>query len=286
MFGGVSFDQQAKRLKRGIDVVVATPGRLLDHLSQGTIRLDQVTTLVLDEADHMLDLGFIPAVRKIIKALPRTRQNLLFSATMPGDISTLANEILRNPVKVSVAPTATTPDLIDQRILFVDTPSKRRTLITLLREQNAYRTLVFSRTKHGADKIVKELNANRIQSAAIHGNKSQSQRQRVLEDFRSGKMPVLVATDIAARGIDIGGIDLVVNFDLPEVPETYVHRIGRTARAGATGIAIALCTPEDRSLLKAIEKLIGRSIPAQPRAAKPANEGRPHAQPQQAVATA
>jgi ATP-dependent RNA helicase RhlE len=262
VYGGVSFEKQAKELRRGTDILVATPGRLIDHLERYVLRLDTVAVLVLDEADHMLDLGFIPAVRRIVKALPRTRQTLMFSATMPGAIRKLADEMLKNPIEVSVAPSATPPSQIDQRVLFADAPAtKRKHLLALLAKRPATRSLVFTRTKRGADRVVKDLTAAGVSASAIHGNKSQGQRERALDAFRSGRTPVLVATDIAARGIDIAGVELVVNFDLPEVAETYVHRIGRTARAGASGLAVALCMPDERPLLKAIEKMIGRQIP-------------------------
>jgi len=260
VFGGVSYEGQNRRLRRGTDIVIATPGRLLDHLDRRTLKLDHVAVLVLDEADHMLDLGFIPAVRRIVKALPRERQTLMFSATMPGEIRSLASEMLRSPKTISVTPPGTPASGIDQSVVFVETAQKRRHLIGLLGAQAPKRALVFTRTKHGADRVVKDLIGSRIAAAAIHGNKSQNQRERALEAFRSGHTPVLVATDIAARGIDIDDINLVINFDLPHVAETYVHRIGRTARAGAAGAAISLCAPDERPLLKAIEKLVGRQI--------------------------
>ncbi len=263
IFGGVPFGKQTAHLKRGADIIVATPGRLLDHLERGTLRIDAVRVLVLDEADHMLDLGFIPAVRRIVRALPKTRQTLMFSATMPKEIRLLADDMLKSPKTISVASSATPPALIDQRVIFADGAAKRRLLISILNERPGARTIVFTRTKHGADKVVIELTKARISSAAIHGNKSQGQRERALAAFKSGETPILVATDIAARGIDINGIDLVVNFDLPNVPETYVHRIGRTARAGASGLAIALCAPDERPLLKAIERVMGRTIAKQ-----------------------
>jgi ATP-dependent RNA helicase RhlE len=261
VYGGASFDRQAKDLRRGIDIVVATPGRLIDHLERRTLQLDYVSAVILDEADHMLDLGFIPAVRRIVRALPRVRQTLLFSATMPRAIRSLADEILKSPKTVSVSSPSRPPDKIDQRVLHADPGTKRGQLAALLNEHASGRALVFTRTKRGADRVVKDLAAARIAAEAIHGNKSQGQRERALGAFRSGRTPVLVATDIAARGIDVDGIELVVNFDLPMVPETYVHRIGRTARAGASGRAVSFCTPEERQLLKSIEKVIGRSIP-------------------------
>lgn len=261
IYGGASFDKQAKELRRGVDIIVATPGRLLDHLAQRTVTLDQVGIIVLDEADHMLDLGFIPAVRRIMKTLPLGRQTLMFSATMPSAIRTLADEMLARPTTISVTASARPPDAIDQSVVFVDASSKRQQLASLLARHASGRSLVFTRTKRGADRVVKDLASARLAAAAIHGNKSQSQRERALEAFRSAKTTVLVATDIAARGIDIGGIDLVVNFDLPEVPETYVHRIGRTARAGTLGRAVSFCVEHERPLLKAIERSIGKPVP-------------------------
>lgn len=262
VFGGVSFEKQAQRLRRGVDIVVATPGRLLDHLERRVVRLDEAEILVLDEADHMLDLGFIPAVRRIVKALPRKRQTLLFSATMPPPIKTLASEILAEFETVSVAAPGTPAERIDQRVIHVEGGAKRAELARLLAAHADKRSLVFTRTKRGADRVVKDLAAAGIAAEAIHGNKSQGQRERALDAFKTERTLILVATDIAARGIDIGGINLVVNFDLPEVPETYVHRIGRTARAGASGLAVSFCAPDDRGLLKAIERLIGRPVPA------------------------
>ncbi len=262
VMGGVAFGPQAQALARGVDVLVATPGRLLDHVGRGTIRLDSVATLVLDEADHMLDLGFIPAVRKLVARMPRARQTLLFSATMPGEIRSLASDFLHQPETVSVAPQGTLAERIDQRLVHVEPARKPEMLARLVREGAGRRVLVFTRTKRGADRVVKGLEGARIAAAAIHGNKSQSQRERALEGFRSARAPVLVATDIAARGIDVDDVSLVVNYDLPHVPETYVHRIGRTARAGASGAAVSFCAAEDRPLLRAIETLIRMRIPA------------------------
>ncbi|MFZ1990692.1 MAG: DEAD/DEAH box helicase [Alphaproteobacteria bacterium] len=261
IYGGASFDKQMKELGKGADIIVATPGRLLDHMERRTLTLTQVSMLVLDEADHMLDLGFIPAVRRIVKALPLDRQTLMFSATMPGAIRHLADELLATPTTISVSPSARPPDAIDQSVVFIDASAKRQHLANLLTQHVDRRSLVFTRTKRGADKVVKDLAAARLAAAAIHGNKSQNQRERALEAFRSAKTPVLVATDIAARGIDIGGIDLVINYDLPEVPETYVHRIGRTARAGNVGRAVSFCAEHERPLLKAIERSIGKPVP-------------------------
>ncbi len=260
--GGVAFGPQASALAKGVDVLIATPGRLLDHVSRGTARLETATILVLDEADHMLDLGFIPAVRKLVARMPRQRQNLLFSATMPNEIRALANDFLHDPETVSVAPQGTLAERIDQRLIHVEPTRKPAMLADLLNGGARGRVLVFTRTKRGADRVVKSLAAARIDAAAIHGNKSQSQRERALDGFRTGQSPVLVATDIAARGIDVDNITLVVNYDLPHVPETYVHRIGRTARAGASGAAVSLCSTEERPLLRAIESLIRARIPA------------------------
>ncbi|MFN6955324.1 MAG: DEAD/DEAH box helicase [Acetobacteraceae bacterium] len=265
VFGGVGFGPQRSALARGIDILVATPGRLQDLLDQGAGRLDQVGTLVLDEADQMLDKGFLPAIRRLLKAIPAERQTLFFSATMPAEINRLAAEMLTDPVRVAVAPVATTAERVAQRVIHVPAAGKRQVLAELLRMEGIGRTLVFSRTKHGADRIVKQLDQDGVAANAIHGNKAQNARERALAAFRDGSAPVLVATDIAARGIDVEGVTHVIQFDLPEVPETYVHRIGRTARAGASGEAIALCSHEDRDKLRAIERLIRQQIPAETR---------------------
>ena len=262
VFGGVSPHAQVQTMARGVDILVATPGRLMDHVGTRAISLEQTEIFVLDEADQMLDLGFIVPIRKLVRMLPAKRQNLFFSATMPGEIGKLAAELLHDPVKVSVTPVATTVDKVAQKVLFVDTPHKRALLAELLADEGIKRTLVFTRTKHGADRVVRHLDACKIPSAAIHGNKSQSQRERALNAFRNGHTRVLVATDIAARGIDVDGVTHVINFDLPNVPESYVHRIGRTARAGASGIAISFCDQEERAYLRSIEKLIRMPIPA------------------------
>jgi ATP-dependent RNA helicase RhlE len=261
IFGGVSAGPQARALAGGIDVLVATPGRLLDHLRGGMLKLDTVEVFVLDEADQMLDMGFIRDIRKLVAALPKNRQSLFFSATMPKEIGVLAAELLRNPQEVAVTPVAKTADRVEQRIAFVDTASKRHLLTDLLKNKDLDRVLVFSRTKHGADKVAKHLTESGIEAAAIHGNKSQGARERALASFKAGKTRALVATDIAARGIDVDGVSHVINFDLPNVPESYVHRIGRTARAGNTGIAISFCAPDERSLLRDIEKLIQQRVP-------------------------
>ncbi len=261
VFGGVGFGPQLKALQGGLDVLVATPGRLLDHLSQGSLRLDATTAVVLDEADHMLDLGFLVPIRKIFAKLPKTRQTLFFSATMPSEIATLANEMLHNPVRVSVAPVTKTADRVAQRVILVEGAGKRDALIELMRNPDFRRSIVFTRTKRGADRVAGFLNAAGFSADAIHGNKSQNQRTRALDGFKNGEVGVLVATDIAARGIDVDFVSHVVNFELPEVPESYVHRIGRTARAGAEGEAISLCDNSERAYLRAIEKLTRQSIP-------------------------
>jgi ATP-dependent RNA helicase RhlE len=262
IFGGVGMGGQIQRLAGGVDIVVATPGRLLDHLQQRTLRLDAVRIFALDEADRMLDMGFVRDIRRIVPYLPRERQSLFFSATMPSDIGALAGELLKDPVKVEVAPVATTAEKIDQCIIHVDVADKRSVLVELLRSEAKGLTLVFTRTKHGADKVARFVETAGIRVGVIHGNKSQGQRERALADFRSGRGRVLIATDIAARGIDVDGIGHVINFDLPNVPESYVHRIGRTARAGADGRAISLCAGDERAYLRDIERLIRMNIPA------------------------
>jgi len=270
IFGGVGEQPQIQTMKKGIDVLVATPGRLLDLVNQRAVDLSKTEIFVLDEADRMLDMGFIRDIRRLVAHLPRERQNLFFSATMPEEISGLASDLLKNPVKVSVTPQATTVERIAQRVIHVETASKRALLIELLRnDENMNRCLVFTRTKHGADKVVRALSAAGIVSSAIHGNKSQSQRVMTLNAFRAGRTRVLIATDIAARGIDVDGISHVINYDLPHVPESYVHRIGRTARAGADGVAIAFCDREERSLLRDIEKVTRQQIPASEWKARP-----------------
>jgi ATP-dependent RNA helicase RhlE len=260
--GGVPMGGQVRALLNGVDVLVATPGRLLDLVKSNALRLGDVEFLVLDEADRMLDMGFIHDIRKIIAKLPVERQTLLFSATMPSAITELAAQMLRNPARVAVTPVASTVERIEQRVIRVDRGAKPAVLVDVLKRETIDRALIFTRTKHGADKVVRGLIKAGIAAEAIHGNKSQGQRERVLAAFRKGDVKTLVATDIAARGIDVDGISHVVNFDLPEVPETYVHRIGRTARAGAGGIAVSLCDTEEAGLLRDIEKLIRKSIPA------------------------
>jgi ATP-dependent RNA helicase RhlE len=261
VFGGVPKARQSQALAGGVDVLVATPGRLIDHLQDRAVRLDRTEVLVLDEADHMLDIGFIAPIKRIAAQIPRERQTLFFSATMPPEIAQLAQALLRDPVRVSVTPVATTAERVEQSVVFVDTARKRALLAGILRDAAMGRVLVFTRTKHGADRVVKHLQAAGVVTAAIHGDKSQSQRERALAQFRAGQVRVLVATDIAARGIDVDGVTHVINYDLPNVPESYVHRIGRTARAGAAGIAISFCDASERAQLKDIEKLIRARLP-------------------------
>ncbi|MEQ1865372.1 MAG: DEAD/DEAH box helicase [Micropepsaceae bacterium] len=274
VFGGVSEYAQKQIMSKGIDILVATPGRLLDLVNQRAVDLSKTEIFVLDEADRMLDMGFINDIRKLVARLPRERQNLFFSATMPQEIGALADDLLKNPISVTVTPQATTVEKIAQRVIHVDNGSKRALLVDLLRTDKAMeRTLVFTRTKHGADKVVRALDAAAIVSSAIHGNKSQSQRVSTLNAFRAGRTRVLIATDIAARGIDVDGITHVINFDLPHVAEAYVHRIGRTARAGAEGIAIAFCDREERGLLRDIERLTRQQIPSSEWKARPPQPG-------------
>ncbi|HET7817250.1 MAG TPA: DEAD/DEAH box helicase [Sphingomicrobium sp.] len=264
IFGGVPNSKSVRTVARGLDVLVATPGRLLDLVDQRALSLGQLEILVLDEADQMLDLGFIHALKRIVSLVPAKRQTLFFSATMPRAIKELADRYLTNPAEVSVTPSATTVERIDQSVAMVNQAEKTALLTIFLRSQAHERALVFSRTKHGADKIVRQLEAAGIAASAIHGNKSQGQRERAIAEFKAGSVKVLVATDIAARGIDIPGVSHVVNFDLPDVPEQYVHRIGRTARAGAGGIAIAFCSPDERGNLRDIERTTRRKIPVAP----------------------
>lgn len=261
VFGGVGEQPQIRALASGVDIVIATPGRLLDLMEQGCVFLDKIEIFVLDEADRMLDMGFAPAVKRVVGKLPTRRQSLLFSATMPESIRELANRLLTNPVRVEVAPVSSTVDKVEQRVCFVDKNLKHRLLVHTLQQNPEGLVLVFSRTKHGANRLAKNLSRDGIPSDAIHGNKSQTARQRALEDFRAGSVRVLVATDIAARGIDVKGVSLVVNYDLPNEPESYVHRIGRTARAGAEGLAIAFCDADERGFLRDIQRLIRQEIP-------------------------
>ncbi len=294
IFGGVNQFRQVKALSQGVDILVATPGRLLDLMNQRHVRLDETTTLVLDEADRMLDMGFVHDVKKIIAAMPRARQSLLFSATMPKSIESLAAEILQSPVRVEVTPEVVTVDRIEQHVLFVEQKRKRELLAKLLENADMSRVIIFTRTKHCANRVSEQLEKGGIAAEAIHGNKSQNARQKALEEFRSGRARVLVATDIAARGIDVDGITHVVNYELPNEPESYVHRIGRTARAGASGIALSFCDASERSHLKAIERLtrrplavadtrplIGETAPHTPQAGEGGSSRpeRPHGQP-------
>lgn len=261
IFGGVSQNPQTKELTNGVDILVATPGRLLDLISQKFIHLNSVKYFVLDEADRMLDMGMIHDVRRIIAYLPKERQTMFFSATMPTEIAKLSSSILKNPIKVEITPAASTVDIIDQEIYFVNKVNKINLLIHILKNSRIDSALVFSRTKHGADKIVKALEKADLHAQAIHGNKSQNARQLALSNFKERKTRILVATDIAARGIDIEELSHVILFDLPEVPETYVHRIGRTGRAGLGGIAISFCDQDEKHLLRDIQKLIAKTIP-------------------------
>jgi ATP-dependent RNA helicase RhlE len=292
VFGGVKYGGQMRALAPGVDVLVATPGRLIDHLQEKSIVLDGVETFVLDEADQMLDMGFIVPIRRIVKFLPRQRQNLFFSATMPGEIEKLTGEILNpDPLKVSVTPQATTVERINQRDVFVEQQRKRALLAELFDDAAFKRVIVFTRTKRGADRVARGLEQVGIEAAAIHGDKSQGQRERALAAFKKGEVRALVATDIAARGIDIDAVSHVVQFELPNVPEAYVHRIGRTARAGADGSAVAFCADDERNLLRDIEKVTRQRIPsfdrrndrhlgaataALPEPAKPAKPSQPH----------
>ena len=261
VFGGTSINQIRQDMCRGVDILVATPGRLLDLVEQRFVSLNLIETLVLDEADQMLDLGFIHALRKIVKLVPRQRQTLFFSATMPQSIRELADQFIKDPATVSIKPAATTAERVDQYATLVNQAEKQALLTMTLRDPAIERVLVFTRTKHGADRVVRLLGGNGIASNAIHGNKSQPQRERALAAFKSGEVPILVATDIAARGIDVSGVSHVINFELPNVPEQYVHRIGRTARAGKDGIAISFVADDERPYLRDIEKLIRQKVP-------------------------
>ncbi len=293
IFGGVGQAPQTRELERGVDILVATPGRLLDLINQGYIDLGHVKHFVLDEADRMLDMGMLHDVKRIITYLPKERQTMFFSATMPSEIAVLANTILKNPVKIEITPVHSPIDIIEQAVYFVDKENKTNLLVHLLRDRKYDSVLVFSRTKHGADKIVRELDKKGFLAVAIHGNKSQTNRQQALNDFKDRKIRILVATDIAARGLDIEELSHVINYNLPEVPETYVHRIGRTGRAGLGGKAISFCDYEEKQLLKDIQKLIGKTLPVveehpyplvnefimpkaqpTPRVSRPQNQGR------------
>jgi ATP-dependent RNA helicase RhlE len=261
IFGGVSQKSQTDALRAGVNILIATPGRLLDLMNQRFVKLDHIKIFVLDEADRMLDMGFIHDVKKVIAKLPVKRQTLFFSATMPKEISSLANSILTNPTRVEVTPPATTANTIKQSLYFVDKKNKKSLLLDLLKDKSIVTALVFTRTKHGADRVTMDLNKAGVHAEAIHGNKSQNARQRALTNFKLQKTRVLVATDIAARGIDVDDLSTVINYELPNIPETYVHRIGRTGRAGASGVSISFCDFEEREFLRDIQKLIAKPIP-------------------------
>lgn len=261
IFGGVPQGKQTNALRKGVDILVATPGRLLDLMNQGFVKLDKVEIFTLDEADRMLDMGFVHDVKKIIAKIPKKRQTLFFSATMPSSITQLSNQILSNPKRVEVTPESTTAENVKQQLYSIDKSNKKKLLIDLLGTSGADRVLVFTRTKHGANKVVKDLVKTGIKSEAIHGNKTQNSRQRALKNFKEKTTRVLVATDIAARGIDIEELELVINYEIPNIAETYVHRIGRTGRAGKNGKAISFCNYEEQAYLKDIQKLIGAKIP-------------------------
>ena len=260
IFGGVNQNKQTDALRRGVDILVATPGRLLDLMNQGYIHLDTIQYFVLDEADRMLDMGFIHDIRKVLAELPRERQSLFFSATMPDTIVSLSRKILTDPVKIAVSPVSSTAETIQQYLYRTNKSSKPELLLHILKDPEMDQVLLFSRTKHGADRICKNLHKKHIGAAAIHGNKSQNQRQKALRDFKEGKIRVLVATDIASRGLDIDQLRYVVNYDIPNEPETYVHRIGRSGRAGEEGVSISLCEPEENEYIRSIEKLIDQKI--------------------------
>ncbi len=260
VFGGVSQKPQEEKLQQGVDILVATPGRLNDLIGQGYVDLKHIKILILDEADRMLDMGFINDVKKIIARTPSSRQTLLFSATMPADIAALSNTILKHPAKVEITPVSSTVDTIEQYLYFVDKVNKKDLLLHILKDKSIESALVFTRTKHGADRIVKQLSKEKVTAQAIHGDKSQGARQNALSNFKSKKLRILIATDIAARGIDIDELSHVINYDLPNVPETYVHRIGRTGRAGLHGVAISFCDFDEKPLLADIEQLIGKRL--------------------------
>lgn len=260
IFGGVKQKPQTDALRNGVDILIATPGRLLDLMGQGAVKLDNLTTFVLDEADRMLDMGFIADIRRLLPRLPKERQTLFFSATMPDEIVRLSRSMLNHPVRIEVTPASSTVDEVEQCVYFVEKPEKRQLLVELLREHEDKSVLIFARTKHGADNISKTLRHKGMRCEALHGDKSQCQRQRALDDFKSGKSRIMVATDIAARGIDIKELGMVINYDIPDVPETYVHRIGRTGRAGCAGIALTFCTLDEHNIVKDIQRLTGRKI--------------------------
>ena len=271
IFGGVNQHSQVEALKRGIDILVATPGRLLDLMNQGYISLKDLEIFVLDEADRMLDMGFVHDVKRVITKIPQKRQTLFFSATMPQEIQSLANSILNNPVKVEVTPASSTAETIEQSLFYVEKQNKKDLLAYLLRDKGIETALVFTRTKHGADKVVKDLLKDGIKAEAIHGNKSQNARQRALSNFKSRVTRVLVATDIAARGIDVDELTHVINYELPEIPETYVHRIGRTGRAGLSGVSFSFCENEETMDLRDIQRLIGKNNPCRKQSSLPYN---------------
>lgn len=260
IFGGVNQNPQVRALKSGTDVLIATPGRLLDLIGQGFIRLDKLQIFVLDEADRMLDMGFIHDIKRILPLLPKRKQTMLFSATMPKEVEKISSALLYNPKKVTVTPVSSVVDTIEQHIFFVEKPEKMDLLVDILSEKRGERVLIFSRTKHGADKIARLLKKENLYCEAIHGNKSQNARQNALNNFKSGKSHIIVATDIAARGIDIQDLGIVINYDLPDVPETYVHRIGRTGRAGAKGVALTFCSQEEKDMVRDIKKLTGVTL--------------------------
>ncbi len=261
IFGGVPQRGQVTALKRGVDILIATPGRLIDLIEQGHVHLNEVEILVMDEADRMLDMGFINDIKKILKYIPKNRQTLFFSATMPKKIKSFAQNILNNPQEIVVSPISSTTESVTQSVYMVENKKKEELLIEILRGQNNNRSLVFTRTKHGADKLIKTLNNLGVKSAAIHGNKSQNARQNALKDFKNNRITVLIATDIASRGIDIDNLSFVINYEMPDVPETYVHRIGRTGRGGNFGEAVSFCSQDEKSELRDIQKLIGFKIP-------------------------
>lgn len=260
VFGGVNQRPQVDKLRHGIDILVATPGRLLDLINQGHISLSHIRHFVLDEADRMLDMGFIHDIKRLLPMLPKQKQTLFFSATMPAAIATLSQSILRNPVRIEIIPVSSAADMIKQHLYYVERQKKNQLLVSLLRQERNKSVLVFSRTKHGADKIARILKKNGIECEAIHGNKSQVARQRVLSNFKSKRTRVIVATDIAARGIDVVNLELVINYDLPDVAETYVHRIGRTGRAGQTGTALSFCSQDEHMMVRNIQRLTGRKL--------------------------
>jgi ATP-dependent RNA helicase RhlE len=281
IFGGVGQGNQTRALRNGVEILVATPGRLLDLMEQGFVDLKSLEVFVLDEADRMLDMGFLPDVRRIVRGLPAERQTILFSATMPEPIAALAHSLLRNPARVVIAPVAETTNLVEQSVCFVKTPDKRHVLVQFIKTRSIERALVFTRTKRGADRVVRDLATSGIRAVAIHGNKSQANRQRALDNFKSRRTPILIATDIAARGIDVEGISHVVNYDLPHEPETYIHRIGRTGRAGASGNALSFCDQAEGGLLKAIERLtrqklaVEKSLPVDSQVEQASQSGQP-----------